>query len=280
MAKGLGKGIGAFFQDLESQSTEELVQEISLKDLRANPYQPRKNFDETALRELTQSVIEHGILQPIIARKSIKGYDIVAGERRYRAAKNAGLKTVPVIVRELTDEKMMELAVLENLQRDDLSPLEEAKAYQTLIEALYVTQEQLAKKLGKSRPHIANFLRILSLPQSVQQLVENGSLTMGHGRALLGLKKKQLIETVAQKVIQKDMSVREVENLVNELNKDVSRETKSATKKKNIYFEEYETVLQEKLGTAVKIKTTKDKGKIEIEFFNQEDLNRILSLLN
>ena len=280
MAKGLGKGIGAFFQDLESQSTEELVQEISLKDLRANPYQPRKNFDETALRELTQSIIEHGILQPIIARKSIKGYDIVAGERRYRAAKNAGLKTVPVIVRELTDEKMMELAVLENLQRDDLSPLEEAKAYQTLIETLHVTQEQLAKKLGKSRPHIANFLRILSLPQSVQHLVENGSLTMGHGRAILGLKKKQLIETVAQKVIQKDMSVREVENLVNELNKDVSRETKRTTKKKNIYFEEYETVLQEKFGTAVKIKTTKDKGKIEIKFFNQEDLNRILSLLN
>jgi len=279
MAKGLGKGIGAFFQDLE-ESTEELVQEIALKDLRANPYQPRKNFDETALRELTQSIVEHGILQPIIARKSIKGYDIVAGERRYRAAKNAGLKTVPVIVRELTDEKMMELAVLENLQRDDLSPLEEAKAYQTLIESLHVTQEQLAKKLGKSRPHIANFLRILSLPQSVQQLVENGSLTMGHGRAILGLKKKQLIETIAQKVIQRDMSVREVENLVNELNKDVSRETKTSTKKKNIYFEEYETVLQEKLGTAVKIKTTKDKGKIEIEFFNQEDLNRILSLLN
>jgi ParB family chromosome partitioning protein len=280
MAKGLGKGIGAFFQDLDSQDTEESVQEVALKELRANPYQPRKNFDETALRELTQSVIEHGILQPIIARKSIKGYEIVAGERRFRAAKSAGLKTVPVIIRELNDEKMMELAVLENLQRDDLSPLEEARAYQTLIENLHVTQEQLAKKLGKSRPHIANFLRILSLPESVQQLVENGSLTMGHGRALLALKKKQLVETVAQKVIEKDMSVREVENLVNELNKDVSRETKKINKKKNIYFEEYETVLQEKLGTAVKIKTTKEKGKIEIEFYNQEDLNRILSLLN
>ncbi|WP_088012672.1 ParB/RepB/Spo0J family partition protein [Gottfriedia acidiceleris] len=277
MAKGLGKGIGAFFQDINQQ--EELVQEIDLKELRPNPYQPRKVFDETAMLELTQSVIEHGILQPIIARKSIKGFQIVAGERRYRAAKNAGLNTVPVIVRDLTEEQMMELAVLENLQRDDLNPLEEAEAYQTLIEQLHLTQEQLAKKLGKSRPHIANYLRILTLPNSVQKMVEEGTLSMGHGRALLGLKRKGLIEGTALKVIEKNLSVREVETLVNDLNENVSRETQKKNPTKNIFFSEYEDLLQEKFGTSVKIKSAKDKGKIEIQFFNKEDLERILSII-
>ncbi|PGS54409.1 ParB/RepB/Spo0J family partition protein [Bacillus sp. AFS041924] len=277
MAKGLGKGIGAFFQDINQH--EELVQEIELKELRPNPYQPRKVFDETAMLELTQSVIEHGILQPIIARKSIKGFQIVAGERRYRAAKNAGLNTVPVIVRELSEEQMMELAVLENLQRDDLNPLEEAEAYQTLIEQLHLTQEQLAKKLGKSRPHIANYLRILTLPNSVQKMVEQGTLSMGHGRALLGLKRKGLIEGTALKVIEKNLSVREVEALVNDLNENVSRETPKKNLNKNIFFSEYEDMLQEKFGTSVKIKSAKDKGKIEIQFFNKEDLERILSII-
>ncbi|KQL41493.1 chromosome partitioning protein ParB [Bacillus sp. FJAT-25509] len=277
MAKGLGKGIGAFFQDINQQ--EELVQEIDLKELRPNPYQPRKVFDETAMLELTQSVIEHGILQPIIARKSIKGFQIVAGERRYRAARNAGLNTVPVIVRDLSEEQMMELAVLENLQRDDLNPLEEAEAYQTLIEQLHLTQEQLAKKLGKSRPHIANYLRILTLPNSVQKMVEEGTLSMGHGRALLGLKRKGLIEGTALKVIEKNLSVREVESLVNDLNENVSRETSKKNPTKNIFFSEYEDLLQEKFGTSVKIKSAKDKGKIEIQFFNKEDLERILSII-
>lgn len=277
MAKGLGKGIGAFFQDINQQ--EELVQEIDLKELRPNPYQPRKVFDETAMLELTQSVIEHGILQPIIARKSIKGFQIVAGERRYRAAKNAGINTVPVIVRDLTEEQMMELALLENLQRDDLNPLEEAEAYQTLIEQLHLTQEQLAKKLGKSRPHIANYLRILTLPNSVQKMVEEGTLSMGHGRALLGLKRKGLIEGTALKVIEKNLSVREVETLVNDLNENVSRETSKKNPTKNIFFSEYEDLLQEKFGTSVKIKSAKDKGKIEIQFFNKEDLERILSII-
>lgn len=279
MAKGLGKGIGAFFQDMEPQLNEEVVQEIELKELRPNPYQPRKIFDEVAMQELTQSIIEHGILQPIIARKSIKGFQIVAGERRFRAAKDAGLKTVPVIVRELSEEQMMELAVLENLQRDDLNPLEEAEAYQTLIEQLHLTQEQLAKKLGKSRPHIANYLRILTLPNSVQKMVEVGTLSMGHGRALLGLKRKGLIESTALKVVDKNLSVREVEALVNELNTNVSRETIKKVQTKNVFFSEYEDVLQEKFGTSVKIKSSNDKGKIEIQFFNKEDLERILSLI-
>ena len=164
MAKGLGKGLNALFNSGEI-SKDEIVREIKLRELRPNPYQPRKSFRLEAIEELKQSIMEHGILQPIIARKSIKGYEIVAGERRYRAAKEAGLKTVPVVVRELSEQQMMELAILENLQREDLNPIEEAAAYQTLLEKLEFTQEQLANRLGKSRPHIANHVRLLSLPE-------------------------------------------------------------------------------------------------------------------
>lgn len=168
-----------------------MVQDIKIGDLRPNPYQPRKTFDPGSIEELKQSILQHGILQPLIVRKSIKGYEIVVGERRYRAAKEAKLKTVPAVVKELTDEQMMEIALLENLQREDLTPIEEAKAYQSLLEHLNITQEELAKRLGKSRPHIANHLRLLSLPPFVQTLISEGKLSMGHGRTLLGIKKKR-----------------------------------------------------------------------------------------
>ncbi len=190
MAKGLGKGLNAFFNNAETES-EETVQEVKIKDIRPNPYQPRKVFEKEAIEELKQSILEHGILQPIIVRKSIKGFEIVVGERRYRAAKEANLEKVPVVVRELTEQQMMELAVLENLQREDLTPIEEAAAYQLLMEKLKVTQEELAKRLGKSRPHIANHVRLLSLPPKIQGLISDGKISMGHGRALLGLRKKK-----------------------------------------------------------------------------------------
>lgn len=190
MARGLGKGINALFANLELNK-EEVVQDIKIGDLRPNPYQPRKTFDPGSIEELKQSILQHGILQPLIVRKSIKGYEIVVGERRYRAAKEAKLKTVPAVVKELTDEQMMEIALLENLQREDLTPIEEAKAYQSLLEHLNITQEELAKRLGKSRPHIANHLRLLSLPPFVQTLISEGKLSMGHGRTLLGIKKKR-----------------------------------------------------------------------------------------
>lgn len=188
MAKGLGKGINALFNQVDL--SEETVEEIKIADLRPNPYQPRKHFDDEALAELKESVLQHGILQPLIVRKSLKGYDIVAGERRFRAAKLAGLDTVPAIVRELSEALMREIALLENLQREDLSPLEEAQAYDSLLKHLDLTQEQLAKRLGKSRPHIANHLRLLTLPENIQQLIAEGTLSMGHGRTLLGLKNK------------------------------------------------------------------------------------------
>ncbi|UKS65353.1 ParB/RepB/Spo0J family partition protein [Rossellomorea marisflavi] len=275
MAKGLGKGLDALFT---ANKEEETVQEVKLKDLRPNPYQPRKIFQPQAIEELKSSIQEHGILQPIIVRKSIKGYEIVVGERRYRAAKAADLKTVPVVVRELDEKQMMELAVLENLQREDLTPIEEAAAYQMLMEKLGLTQEELAKRLGKSRPHIANHIRLLGLSQPVQELISDGKLTMGHGRALLGLKNKKGLTQLVNRVMKDSLNVRQLEKLVQELNDDVSRETKKK-ERKDVFIEEQETRLRERFGTTVTIKQSKKKGKIELEFFSKEDLERILDLL-
>lgn len=281
MAKGLGKGLDAFFANMEA-SREEVVKEISLKELRPNPYQPRKNFDPEAIEELRDSILEHGILQPIIVRKSIKGYEIVVGERRFRAAKEAKLETVPVVIRELSEQQMMELAVLENLQREDLSPIEEAAAYQLLMEKLSITQEQLAKRLGKSRPHIANHIRLLSLHPDIQKLISDGEISMGHGRALLGLRKKEKLSSVVEKILKEGLNVRQLERLIQQLNEDVPRETKKPKEEKNVFIREHESFLRERFGTTVNIKQakTKDKGKIEIEFFSKEDLDRILELLD
>lgn len=279
MAKGLGKGLDSLFQHVELKD-EETVQEVNIKELRPNPYQPRKIFTDDAIEELKQSIIEHGILQPLIVRKSIKGYEIVVGERRFRAAKLAGLDKVPVVVRSLNEQQMMELAVLENLQRENLTPIEEGSAYQMLMDQLHITQEQLAKRLGKSRPHIANHVRLLSLPFEVQQYITDGKLSMGHGRALLGLKKKEKIKPVAEKVIKEQLNVRQLEQLVNDLNHNVPRETKKPKEKKDIFLLEQESYLRERFGTTVKIKQSKNKGKIEIEFFSKDDLNRILDILN
>lgn len=278
MAKGLGKGIQAFFPNLEVQE-EEMIKEIKLNQLRPNPYQPRKYFLKEAIQELKASILEHGILQPLIVRKSIKGYEIVAGERRFRAAKEAKLETVPAVVRDMTDQQMMELALLENLQREDLTPIEEAAAYQKLMDELKFTQEQLAKRLGKSRPHIANHVRLLSLPPFIQELISNSTISMGHGRALLGLKDKTKLKAVVQQVEKEGLNVRQLEKLIQQLNENVSRETKKAKKEKNIFFEEQESFLRDRFGTSVKIKEMSNKGKIEIEFFNEEDLERILELL-
>lgn len=278
MAKGLGKGINALFSTMEV-GNEEVVQEIKVKDLRPNPYQPRKTFEPEAIAELKESILTHGILQPLIVRKSIKGFEIVAGERRFRAAKEAKLNTVPVVVRDLSEQQMMELALLENLQREDLTPIEEAYAYQALIDHLKVTQEQLAKRLGKSRPHIANHLRLLALPNSIQMLITDGKLSMGHGRTLLGLKNKDKIEAVVQKVLSEQLNVRQLEDLINQINQNVPRETIKPKKEKDIFIKEQETFLMERFGTSVTIKQNKKKGKIEIEFFSNEDLERILELL-
>ncbi|UOR10772.1 ParB/RepB/Spo0J family partition protein [Halobacillus amylolyticus] len=274
MARGLGKGINALFTDMNAQDDEQ-IHEVRVKSCRPNPYQPRKHFTEEAIEELKQSIEEHGILQPLIVRKSIKGYEIVVGERRFRAAIQAGLDSVPVLIRELSDDQMMELALLENLQREDLTPIEEAHAYQNLIKELGVTQDSLSKRLGKSRSHIANLVRLLTLPTEVSERINNGSLSMGHGRALLGLKDKKKVLPVMERIEAEGLNVRQVEKLILELN-DRKAKQKKKEPEKDIFIREREESLKKRLGTGVTIHKGKRKGKIEIEFFNDEDLERIL----
>lgn len=278
MTRGLGKGLNALFPG-ESLSKAEAVEHIHVKSIKPNPYQPRKIFDETAIEELRDSIKEHGILQPIILRKVGTTYEIVVGERRFRAAKLAGLKEVPAVVRNLTDEETMELAILENLQREDLTPIEEAEAYHNLMENLKITQEQLAFRLGKSRSHIANHVRLLTLPNKVRTTITEGKLSMGHGRTLLGLRNKEQITVVADRVLKEGLNVRQLERLVQNMNENVPRETKPK-EKKDLFLVERESNLRDYFGTNVTIKKSKNKGKIEIEFFSEEDLERILELLD
>lgn len=279
MAKALGKGINALFpgEDLDHLDQQEQVEQILLLDIKPNPFQPRKIFDEEAMKELSESIKEHGVLQPIILRKKGSKFEIVVGERRFRASQLANLDVIPAVIRELNDQQMMEIAILENLQREDLTAIEEAEAYQNLIENLNLTQEQLAFRLGKSRPHIANHIRLLSLPPVVRDAISDGVLTMGHGKALLGLKKKKNIPLIMQKSIKENLNVRQLEALVQRLNENVPRETKKVTK--DIFTREKESELREIFGTAVSITKNKDKGKIEIEFYSDDDLERILQLL-
>jgi len=283
VSKRLGKGlegIEALFPEIMS-SDDEQVQEISIKELRPNPYQPRKVFDADSIEELKQSILEYGIIQPLIVRESIKGFEIVVGERRYRAAKEAGLETVPAIIKQLTDERMMELALLENLQREDLTPIEEAYAYHNLLNELKLTQVQLSKRLGKSRSHIANMVRLLSLPDKVIAYLNNGQLSMGHGRALLGLKDQQQLDVVVDKIIKEKLNVRQVEQLIQQMNQTEKQPKKQrTTQKKDIFIVEKESVLRERLGTGVNIHRGKRKGKIEIEFYNDEDLERIIQMIS
>ncbi|WP_126989933.1 ParB/RepB/Spo0J family partition protein [Candidatus Kurthia intestinigallinarum] len=256
----------------------DIVENIAVRKIRPNPFQPRRIFNEEALEELSQSIKEHGILQPIILRKTGNFYEIVAGERRFRATKKALIPEIPAVVRNYNDREMMELATLENLQREDLTPIEEAESYRKLMDALNMTQEVLAERLGKSRSYIANHVRLLTLPEDIQKMVDRGELSMGHGRALIGIKRKNIIPIVAKKVIDQQMNVRQLESYVHALNKDVSRVTKKKSVK-NLYLDEAAAELRDYLGTSVSIKSSKNKGKIEIDFFSDEDLERIINLL-
>ncbi|MBC1728944.1 ParB/RepB/Spo0J family partition protein [Listeria seeligeri] len=277
MAKGLGKGINALFNNVDTN--EETVQNIPLKEIKPNPYQPRKIFDTKAINELRDSIKIHGVLQPIILRNTAKGYEIVVGERRFRAAKEAKLKEIPAVVRDLTEEEMMELSVIENLQREDLSPLEEAESYQFLMKKLGLTQAKLAERVGKSRPYIANFVRLLTLPEEVQVMLRDGTLSAGHGRVLLGLKVKKNIIPTAKKAVAQGLTVRQLEDVVSNLNENVSRETIKPARVP-IFIRESESQLRDKFGTAVSIKRRDKKGKIEIEFLSDDDLDRILEILD
>lgn len=279
MARGLGRGLDAFFPEIEEKDNDS-IQDIPVNECRPNPYQPRKTFHADAIDELKESILEYGIIQPLIVRKSIKGYQIVVGERRFRAAKEAKLEVVPAIVKELSDERMMELALLENLQREDLSPIEEAHAYSTLMTELGITQEDLSKRLGKSRSHIANMTRLLSLPDQVVAYINNGELSMGHGRALLSLKDEKHITHFVNKIRDEKLNVRQVEQLIQEFNsKKPQPKPKKVKPKKDVFIQERESFLREKFGTSVSINRGKRKGKIEIEFFTDDDLERIIEVL-
>lgn len=256
-----------------NETPKDEVVELEIKDLMSNPYQPRKVFDDDALKELSESIKEHGVFQPIIVRKSVKGYNIIAGERRVRASGLAGLTTIPAIIRDFTDDEMMQIALLENLQRENLTSIEEAKAYKSIIESLRLTQDELAKKLGKSRSHITNMLGLLRLPLSVQDMVLYGKISMGHARVLSKLESHDQIEELANKVINDNLSVRELE----ELARGDKFEKALPVKKKIVKEYKYvEDAMKEKLDTKVSI----SGNKIKISFATKEDLNRILEILN
>lgn len=274
---GLGRGIEALFEDEPQIEEIEEVKELDLSDIRPNPYQPRKRFDDKSLRELSDSIKENGVFQPIIVRKSVNGYEIIAGERRYRASKLAKKKTIPAIVRKFDESQMMEVAVLENLQREDLTPLEEAQAYEMLQKNLGLTQEEVSKRMGKSRPYIANYLRLLTLPSKTKRLLQHGDLSMGQARTLLGLKDKDKIDALAKRVAKEGMPVRKVEALVSEMN---AKKPQKKTVKKSAFIRASENQLSNKFGSSVNIsETKKGKGHISIDFASADELNRILDLL-
>lgn len=284
--KGLGRGIDALFQDFSSLEEvdvqKEQVVEIDLTELRPNPYQPRKTFEESSLNELAESIKQSGVFQPIIVRKSqVKGYEIIAGERRFRASKLAGKETVPAIVREFDEEAMMQVAVLENLQREDLNPMEEAEAYEMLMKNLNLTQVELAERLGKSRPYIANYLRLLTLPKIVKDLVQKETLSMGQARTLLGLKDKAKMIALANRALKENLTVRQLEQIVAKMNEgDMATEKpKKQVKEKPYYIRESEDRLMDKFGTTVAIQEKEGKGRIEIEYLSAADLTRILDIL-
>ena len=264
----------SFEQHVYETTKKEEIIEVELKDLRPNPYQPRKVFDENALQELSLSIKEHGVFQPIIVKKSIKGYEIIAGERRVRASKMAGLTKIPAIIRNLDDEQMMEIALLENLQRENLTSIEEAQAYESMLDNLHLTQEQLSVKVGKSRSHVTNILGLLRLPQEVQKLVATKKISMGHARVLSKLENEQEIIKMANDIVNSKLTVRNLEDLTSNKDKKIKNVKRNSTKTNE--YEHVEEVLKEKLDAKVKIKD----NKIEISFANVADLNRILDIIN
>lgn len=285
--RALGMGLEQLFNsenlDVESierkiyeTATHEEIIEIEINELRTNPYQPRKIFKDEALAELSESIKEHGVFQPIIVKKSIKGYEIIAGERRVRASKMAGLTTIPAIIRAFSDEQMMEIALLENLQRENLSAIEEAYAYKTMLENLQITQEQLSKKVGKSRSHITNILGLLRLPKEVQDMLINEKITMGHARVLSKLEDDKKIIEIANKIAENKLPVRDIEKMTE--GNEYERKIKIAKRERedNNDYKYVEELLRDKLDAKVKIKDR----KIEISFNNVADLNRILEIID
>lgn len=274
---GLGKGMSAIFVENSASAADEGAVTVKISEIEPNRDQPRKEFDSAALSELADSISQHGVLQPLLLRPMLSGgYRIVAGERRWRAARMAGLSEVPAVIREMTDTEEMLFALIENLQREDLSPLEEAKGYRTLIETQGMTQEEVSQTVGKSRPTVTNALRLLNLPEDIQEMLEKGEITAGHARTLLSFKSEDGMRQGAQRARQ-GASVRELETLSKRLSEEKSspREGRS----KNRYYEEAQLAVGDYLGRKVKVAGTKKKGTLQIEFYGEEDLQNLLAEL-
>ena len=280
----LGKGLSALIPEdvvVESGQDNKSGILIPLNEIKNDNNQPRKSFDNDKIAELTESIKTHGIIQPLILRKSDDGfYIIVAGERRWRAAKMAGLKDVPAIVMELSEKEVLEISLIENIQRQDLNPIEEALAYKKLLSEFELTQEDLSKRIGKSRTAITNTMRLMNLDSRVQQYIIEGIITEGHGRALLGIKDEEIQYELSQKVIDENLSVRELERLVKKIVEGKNKEEKSAITELNPYYKEIKNQLQNYFGTKVNISNKNSKGKIEIEYYSEDDLQRILDIIN
>jgi len=278
MQKGLGKGLGALLDT--GAPVQEQITSLPLQKVEPNPLQPRKIFDEEELQVLADSISQHGILQPIAVRKAENGfYQIIAGERRWRAARLAGLRNVPVVVVEADDATTMELALIENLQRQDLNPMEEAMGYKQLMEEYGLTQEQVAQKVSKSRPAVANALRLLTLPSSITQLVADGSLSAGHARALMVLPARQQQEQAAKKIMDLSLSVRQAETMCKNMAKPAKEKPAKSASVEVDYVAECEKTLSKHLSRGVKIVRGKRKGRIELEFYNDDDLEVLYEAL-
>ena len=281
MAKrGLGRGLRALIPDIETVAGHE-VRELPVDVILPNPFQPRKQFDESKLAELADSIKQHGIVQPLVVRQKGDSYELVVGQRRLEAARMIGLEKVPVIVKSLKDIEMVQVALIENLQREELNPIEEAEAYKRLVEEFGMTQEELAKVLGRSRPTITNTLRLLSLSPEVQAIVSRGTISMGHARALLAIDDLKLQEKVCKYVVEKQLSVRETEELVRRVvaTGRLQKTKAKADQKKDPHIVSIEEQLRRAFGTQVRVRPGKKKGRIEIEYYSDEDLERILALV-
>lgn len=286
---GLGRGLDALFDNSEIDMTElspasqEQVQEkgitfIDINDIKPNEKQPRRNFDEEKLEELAGSIREHGLIQPVILRKASQGYEIVAGERRWRACRKAGYKEIPSIIKELTDEENMLLAIIENMQREDLDPIEEAEGLNQMITAFNMTQEEISRSVGKSRPYITNALRLLKLPEEVRNLLSEGKLSTGHARAIAGISDAEKQIEIAHYTIEHGLSVREIEKLI----KEGGLQKKKAPRKKaekSADVKQVEEDLKQIMGTKVNLSQKGKKGRIEIEYYSREELERLIELL-
>lgn len=276
----LGRGLSALIPDINGEIDKKDITTIELKNIYPNQDQPRRVFDEEKIKILSESIKNYGVLQPIVLKPDDKGkYMIIAGERRYRASKLARKNDIPAVIKDIPMKDIMEIALIENLQREELNPIEEALAYKSLIKNYEVTQEEISEAVGKSRPHITNTLRLLNLPKKITDMIDQGQLTAGHGKAILRISDENLQIELANKVIAEELSVRATENLAKKISEENIKEIPKKVKEKDIFIVDVEEKLRNIFGTKVNISKGKKKGKIEIEYYNEDDLNNIVSML-